>query len=146
MSNKNRSFTCRGIPLFGEKFVKGNLIVEENEKGEEIFTIRRNENGKISYFEVKKETIGISTGFEDVKKNEIFEGDYLQRGSSPYKYIVLWNEDRGYLYLKADVNPNRQRNVDYLVGRLDLESNWLILGNIHENPELVKFRNLERLR
>lgn len=139
MSNK-RSFTYRGIPLYGDDFVKGSLIVEPNEKGEETYTIRRNDKGKVSYFEVKKETIGISTGYDDIENIEIFEGDYLQRGVSPYKYIVCWNEDRQYLYLKADVKPNRQRNIDYVIGRMDLESDWLILGNIHKNPELIKFK------
>lgn len=86
-------------------------------------------DGELTRFYIhNKETIGQYTGLRDNNGKEIYEGDILSyysalvpKGSNPIvKQVVTWKE-----YQYAGIN------------------NWggaEIIGNIHENPELLEGR------
>lgn len=87
-------------------------------------------------FEVKAKTIGQYTGLVDKNGNEIYEGDIVKTKGN-WGGVVTWNS-RGYFYIndgyyteEPDLLPLGSLNC-YV--RRDFE----IVGNIHDNPELIK--------
>lgn len=64
------------------------------------------------------------TGLKDKNGVEIYEGDILECGSG-YLWVVKWNEVHcGFLAEGEDVS--------------ELNFNAEVIGNIHQNPELLK--------
>ncbi len=87
------------------------------------------ENG---WVDVDPETVGQFTGLCDKNGNRIFEGDIVkERGDAARtRYEIRWNE-AGF----------EQKDIELRYGCLlergdDLE----VIGNIHDNPELLKRR------
>lgn len=83
----------------------------------------------------KVDAIDMSTGSEDKNDKEMFEGDLLQpdskewlaevrwvEGAGRFEFHVLWQKDKNCLYDIRESRPYR----------------YTIVGNIHENPELLK--------
>jgi uncharacterized phage protein (TIGR01671 family) len=68
------------------------------------------------------------TGLKDKNGKEIYEGDILQREGHNYKHIVKWwNESAGF-------------NLSWVCECMLKGFNIEIIGNIHENPELLKVK------
>jgi hypothetical protein len=65
------------------------------------------------------------TGLKDKNGKEIYEGDILQGKSGPLE--VIWQED------VAGYRTRHQHGAQYF-----LTSELPVIGNIHENPELLK--------
>lgn len=136
-----REIKFRAIPLFGESFVFGSLIIEPNERGEDTYIIRRYENGRVCYFEVKKETIGQYTGLK-IKDIEVYEGDII-KARKDYCYKVVFENGSFVLY-----HTNKyagKENIRWgLLGRFfdvdmkDILKECKVISNIYENPELLK--------
>ena len=144
-----REIKFRAIPLFGESFVFGSLIIEPNERGEDTYTIRRYENGRVCYFEVKKETIGQYTGLKDKNSVEIYEGDIVnfqhiddygymtnvfQNGF--YRGVVKWGEHYPAFDI-FDIKDNSTFGFDCNIFSMESDIVIEVIGNIYENPELL---------
>ena len=76
------------------------------------------------------------TGLKDRRGQEIYEGDILKFKSLPAPYsIIEFNLGSfGYFCMKG-------KDYEYFIGierTYDKPKNWEIIGNIHENPELLK--------
>ena len=129
-----REIKFRGIPLFGESFVFGSLIIEPNERGEDPYIIRIYENGRVCYFEVKKDSIGQYAGLKDKNEVEIYEGDILQIdldwGYGPAKIVSKVYFENGCFRAKA-LNSHE----DTLLIELPPCE---VIGNIYGNPELLE--------
>lgn len=101
-----------------------------------ILSIYPTVEGKVGYSEiaVNEETIGQFTGLYDKNKNEIYEGDILNVPGTLKKievrfvrgvFAFLWN---GNLDDESPVNTQTQEWAE-------------IIGNIHDNPKLLKRKN-----
>lgn len=109
--------------------------------------------GRVLEFEnidILPETVGQYTGLTDKNGKRIFEGDILQGEQYPFKsdgkynYFVevcYWDNAPEFgIYTfknpKADIRGISEGNTDNMQ---DWESSdWEIIGNIHDNPELLK--------
>ena len=73
---------------------------------------------------------GQYTGLRDVKHSEVYESDIL-KGQSGIIYIVVW-DDGGFIL--KDTLGSVTSLMNWYVDLNDLE----VIGNIYENPELLK--------
>ena len=87
--------------------------------------------GGISGIEIDHKTIGQYTGLTDKNGNKIFEGDILNGLLSLHpdrRIFQVVYEDNGFYFLDEDeIGWHPDHIVDYE-----------IIGNIHDNPELLK--------
>lgn len=82
------------------------------------------------------ETVGQFIGLLDKKNNKIFEGDIIKiKGGSNYK--VIWSEYHcGWHLIHAKGDGDKYGVYTY---NISLEQKYFeIVGNIHDNPELLK--------
>ncbi len=136
-------------------FVIGSLIVAADRYYICVSTIGANKsainNSTVSMIEVIPDTVGQYTGLTDKNGDEIFEGDILNGFEYPflddeenhnYYAEVCWFNNSPAFGICTVKNPNStirgisDGNSDYIE---DFKSElWEIIGNIHDNPELLK--------
>lgn len=84
------------------------------------------EYGGFDYYHINPETVGQYTGLTDKNNKKIFEGDIVNFSNILY-YIVF-----------ADGCFRICRNGQYSYTLHNLHSAFEVIGNIHDNPELLK--------
>ena len=79
---------------------------------------------------VQEETIGQFVGYEDNKRNEIYEGDILKNKLTKELYLVVWNKAWAGFALKS------KNRLDHFLadGAKELLT---VIGNAHENKDLL---------
>lgn len=95
-------------------------------------------HGLIINNEVYPETVGQFTSLLDRHENEIYEGDIIGCDNPKIKHLIFYNEKEG--RFMAALNGDIE---NYFIGVCGLDSNrWMsskeVIGNIHDNPELLK--------
>ena len=88
--------------------------------------------------QVFPETVGQWTGFLDEKGEEVYEGDILltQIAGETYKVEVFWNEELGCWDMRDDEDLSY---FDIYRGLSPFQTHdYEIIGNIHDNPELLE--------
>ena len=105
----------------------------------------------IVYTHVDPETVGQYTGLQDKNGKRIFEGDILafpDTGEDGYEYkegydftnvaTVCWNNSRWELDDFGDENSGVMDDMDYWhLTFVEIFPVSEIIGNIHDNPELI---------
>lgn len=86
-------------------------------------------NGKLDYCEtpIHRDSLGQFTGLYDKRGNEIYEGDILSEIETNKKVVVTYEAP---MFCYTD--------NDFGYKFLNLPENFVIIGNIHDNPELLK--------
>ena len=86
-------------------------------------------NGIATMVEVIPETVGQFTGFKDCNRKMIYEQDIVYEGCNGFVGVVEWCDKLGTYRLKG-------LGEDYVIK--DAEIEWEVIGNIHDNSELLK--------
>ncbi|WP_250858946.1 YopX family protein [Enterococcus faecalis] len=78
-----------------------------------------------------------STGLKDENGVEIFEGDIVQYRDGEYSYLGIVKRDC-YQFFIDGIEPDDNYDFIDVSNTFDGTSSLEILGNIHENPELLE--------
>ena len=116
-----RAIKFRGKNLKGQWHY--GLLCHDKTKDSDYEWFISNSVGKPYAFGVIRETIGQFTGLHDKNGKEIYEGDIVTDGVGKYKII--------YDLKLAGYQP-------YCIFRDEPENYCEVIGNIYENPDLVK--------
>lgn len=132
----NRVIKFRGIASYGDlagKWVYGSLVYDyDKETFISVSGYGHTGSAFSGCYKVLPETVGQFTGLKDKNGNEIYEGDVVRNdiagfcGIVKYKdsaFIIDLGETKGTLFACLQTEP--------------LE----VIGNIHDNPELLKGGN-----
>lgn len=148
---KFRGLTKEGKLVYGDKVTIGKrcFIVSRPELSESD-DIREKHCSIWGFIEVIPETVGQFTGLKDKKRTkeypegqEIYEGDIVKLAENtfgetelPINCVVKWN-DKGFyqLWRNGMIHWKMWREDTY--HHIEYRKNWEIIGNIHENPELL---------
>ena len=129
-----RTIKFRGKSIDGKEWLYGDLVSSADKKR---FAILVNDKESYDECEVAPETIGQFTGLHDCDGKEIYEGDVLRLGNSPSGVCeVKWNESLAAICIqfffenKVGTRP--------LGGWVKCERKVEVIGNIFDNPELLK--------
>lgn len=140
-----RIIKFRGINIKTNKFVYGNYI--EKIKPTEvhpIFWACFIQDMAISMYEVHRKTVGQFTGLMDKNLNPIYQGDIINYGNydlceirkddvlRPINFEVKW-EDSSCSWV-----ANGRLVIENLLTSKKLIYPFEIIGNIHENKDLLK--------
>ncbi len=102
--------------------------------GKRVFIRRPDSPTTYEHYSVIPETVGQYTGLTDKNGKKIFEGDICQTKGFPLiddkPFVVEWNDDECSFYWR-DVLGTDEFNIG-------VSQNTTIIGNIHDNPELLK--------
>ncbi|HCJ4856854.1 TPA: hypothetical protein NR893_001382 [Listeria innocua] len=77
------------------------------------------------------------TGLIDKNGKKIFEGDIVRNINGEYSYIGIVNKDRYTFYIKG-VAPKDNYDFADVSDTVTGKSSLIVIGNIHENPELLE--------
>ena len=80
------------------------------------------------WYKVDPETVGQFTGMTDKKGKKLFEGDIYSMGEKNILYVVIFDKSQ---FIGKQVGNRSLAGLEYW--KSDIE----IIGNIHDNPELL---------
>jgi hypothetical protein len=129
-----REILFRGMAING-KWVYGNLSILKKDLHLCGGMVKAgcyisNVAGSPFAYSIRPETVGQYTGMEDERLNRIFEGDILD--SEEFSNMVVSYNEHDACFIGGDT-PFSEIDPDD-------DEIWKVIGNIHENPELLEVR------
>ena len=140
----NRKIIFRGKRVDNGEWVYGRGLQQcKDELGNEIVAIFKNvvkskncikKKGRYTpyYVPVKAETLGQFTGLKDKNGKNIFEGDIVTIGNN-LKAVVIWFN--GSFRFQDELSSKATYFDD--IGVIMRDYDVQVIGNIHDNPELL---------
>jgi hypothetical protein len=132
----NREIIFRGKDFLKEEWVYGDLVKTKN-----FVAIKRTNGDYFHPTQVSPNTVGQYTGLKDKDGREIYEGDILQyigkrkdNMNKVYRRKVVFHEGM-FALLSKELPAYSALNYHCME---DGRSAWSVIGNIHDNPELIK--------
>ena len=141
---------CSPQSKYKGEWVTGSLVVPEQIEDNEVLIVVAHSDSCKSTYHVDKDTIGQFTGLYDKNGKEIYEGDilssdyypFVRDGKMNYVAIVEWFEYDACWYAAYDLHKDSTaRGIS--IGcpaefNEDAAKDYIVIGNIHDNPELIK--------
>lgn len=129
-----RTIKFRGKSLLNKKWIYGCLIKHNSIVSKTSIVTESIADYRDCF--VIDNTVGQFTGLYDKNGNEIYEGDIIEIDDEMYAKVV-WDKERARFEYQLFrpihiVNTFHEFNMPYL----------LVVGNIHDNPELLKQQEL----
>ncbi len=106
-------------------------IFEDVVKSEKY--IKKEGKYTLYYVPVKAETLGQYTGLKDKNGKKIFEGDIVLIGEKLKAKVIYYD---GAFRMQSEFSPTPIDTTD--MGYMMREFSVRVIGNIHDNPELMK--------
>lgn len=143
----NREIIFRGKRLYDGEWVEGYLFVSQGGGHYILDTNNDGDNGsQLRFILVEHETVGQFTGLTDKNGKKIFEGDIVINNMP--LFISLIGIVRYGIY-RVGVSRNIGFYADWSIGEMDslhrMDLGWWcyeqeikVIGNIYDNPELLK--------
>lgn len=132
----NREIIFRGKDFLKEEWVYGDLVKTKN-----FVAIKRTNGDYFHPTQVSPNTVGQYTGLKDKDGREIYEGDILQyigkrkdNMNKVYRRKVVFHEGM-FALLSKELPAYSALNYHCME---DGRSAWSVIGNIHDNLELIK--------
>jgi len=134
-----RQIKFRGKRVDTEQWVYGDLVHNAFDGTSSVMEVGIVPNNYYPYG-VIPETVGQYTGLNDKNGNEIFEGDIIKSGLGEIffdvkfaQFRIRWHE-KTWEYIRG--NNQSYQNGEALF--FNHEISFEIIGNIHDNPSLIK--------
>ena len=127
-----REILFRGKSTYTEIWYEGWYVppVDYNGKHWDASISYKVESGHLEDVEVIPETVGQFTGLTDKNGKKIFEGDIL-KGYWSTVLVIFYDEISTSYRVKTSTGYEREPSY-YGVDKFE------VIGNIHDNPELIK--------
>jgi len=133
----NREILFRGKLEYNGKWIYGDLLQYENGDvaifGEKLSSFGCECTEMSKRDRVIPDTIGQYTGLKDKNGVKIFEGDIVIIGEKLKTKVVYYD---GAFRMQSEFSPTPTDTTD--MGYMMREFSVRIIGNIHDNPELLK--------
>lgn len=132
-----REITFRGKRIDNGKFIEGDLInldhhtliaTKDMWASNLLDNYSKTKTLELEVLPVIKESIGQFTGLTDKNGTKIFEGDILKSNYDNILFEIKW---RNPMFILSDKN-GITRGINYPL------TSFEIIGNIYDNPELLK--------
>jgi len=137
-----REILFRGRTYGIKKWISGSLLIVYGTQNSVHYYINPDYGWPI-YEEVDPETVGQYTGIMDQNGEKIFEGDIVRlTDEGGYRYagmgVIEWL-DKGEWYVQGiDINYDTSYKTHFPVSEIIYDTGFEVIGNIHEDPELLK--------
>ena len=122
-----REILFRGKRVDTGEWIEGSLIGDDVLVGK-IVEFEEDYFCTEFWYKVDPETVGQFTGMTDKKGKKLFEGDVYSMGEKNILYVVIFDKSQ---FIGKQVGNRSLAGLEYW--KSDIE----IIGNIHDNPELL---------
>lgn len=139
-----REVLFRGKRIDNGEWLEGDLLTPTQEGFLQVYEISDTHSVMGDRYEVEPETVGQYTGLTDKNGKKIFEGDIIRIDSSCYDdiYITKVFDYNGTLCVDIWHREYDQTAIAFAFDDWDTTGDEVeVIGNIHDNPELLEGRN-----